>query len=58
MRKTREEYTDANRLAWDEAAPRHAAHNNEALFVAARDPAYVSFEGDILHALQQVGVAG
>jgi len=58
MRKTREEYTDANRLAWDEAAPRHAAHNNEALFAAARDPAYVSFEGDILHALQQVGVAG
>ncbi|MCP4471586.1 MAG: class I SAM-dependent methyltransferase [Gammaproteobacteria bacterium] len=58
MRKTRKEYTDANRIAWDEAAPRHATHNNEALFAAVVDPGYVSFKGDILHALRQVGVAG
>jgi SAM-dependent methyltransferase len=58
MRKTRKQYTDSNRIAWDEAAPRHAAHNNEALFAAARDPDYVSFEGEILATLQRVGVAG
>ncbi len=58
MRRTREQYTDANRVAWDEAAPRHAAHNNEALFAAAGDPAYVSFEGEILQTLKRVGVSG
>jgi len=58
MRKTRKEYTDANRVAWDEAAPRHAAHNNEALFSEARDPGFVSFEGEILATLQRVDVAG
>ncbi len=29
MPKTRKDYTTANRIAWNEAAPRHAAHNNE-----------------------------
>jgi SAM-dependent methyltransferase len=56
MRKTRKEYTDANRVAWDEAAAKHAAHNNAALFAAAADPGFVSFEGEILHTLQRVGV--
>ena len=56
MRKNRQEYTDANRIAWDEAAAKHAAHNNAALFAAVRDPGYVSFEGEILRTLQQVGV--
>ena len=56
MRKTRKEYTDANRVAWDEAAAKHAAHNNAELFAAVKDPGYVSFEGEILHTLQQVGV--
>lgn len=46
MRKTRKEYTDANRVAWDEAAAKHAAHNNEALFAAAGDPDFVSFDLD------------
>ena len=58
MRKSRKEYTDANRLAWDEVAAKHAAHNNPRLFEAVQDPAFVSFEGDILHTLQRVGVAG
>jgi SAM-dependent methyltransferase len=58
MQKTRKEYTEANRIAWDEAASRHAAHNNEALFAAVRDPSYVSFDGEILTTLQSVGVAG
>jgi len=58
MRKTRKQYTDANRIAWDEAASRHAAHNNAALFAAVRDPSYVSFNGEILATLQAVGVAG
>jgi SAM-dependent methyltransferase len=57
-RKTRREYTEANRIAWNEAAPRHAAHNNEALFAAVRNPSYVSFEGEILDTLQALGVAG
>jgi SAM-dependent methyltransferase len=58
MRKSRKAYTDANRLAWDEVASRHATHNNPALFEAVKDPAFVSLEGDILHTLQRVGVAG
>ncbi len=58
MRKTRKEYTEANRIAWDEAASRHAAYNNDALFAAVVDPAYVSFEDEILTTLQAVGVAG
>ena len=58
MRKTRKQYTEANRIAWDEAAPRHAAHNNAALFAAVRDPSYLSFSGEILATLQAVGVAG
>jgi SAM-dependent methyltransferase len=56
MRKTRKEYTDANRVAWNEAAAKHAAHNNAALFATVGDPAFVSFEGEILRTLQQVGV--
>ena len=58
MPKSRKEYTEANRIAWDEAAPRHAAHNTEALFAAVRDPSYVSFEGEILATLQALDVAG
>jgi len=58
MRKSTKEYTDANRVAWNEAAARHAAHNNAALFAAARDPAFVSFEGEILQTLHRLGVAG
>ena len=58
MDKTREQYTEANRLAWNEAAPRHAAHNNEALFAAARDPAWISFEGEILNTLRGIDLRG
>ncbi len=56
MPKTREEYTRANRIAWNEAASRHAAHNNARLFEAFENPDYVQFEGDILEALKAVGV--
>jgi ubiquinone/menaquinone biosynthesis C-methylase UbiE len=58
MPKTREEYTNANRIAWNEAASRHAAHNNEALFEAFKNPEHVALEGDILDTLLQVGVKG
>jgi ubiquinone/menaquinone biosynthesis C-methylase UbiE len=58
MQKTREDYTKANRIAWNETAERHAAQNNAALFKAVRDPDFISFEGDILEALQKVGVKG
>jgi ubiquinone/menaquinone biosynthesis C-methylase UbiE len=58
MPKIREDYTNANRIAWNEAASRHAAHNNAALFEAFNDPDYVTLEGDILETLLQVGVKG
>jgi len=58
MAKSRKQYTEANRVAWDEAAPRHAAHNNAALFEAVKSPDYVSFEGEILATLRSVGIAG
>lgn len=58
MRKSRKQYTEANRIAWDEVAPRHAAHNNAGLREAVRSPDYVSFDGEILATLQAVGVAG
>ena len=58
MNKTRDEYTSANRVAWNEAASKHAAHNNAALFDAFKDPGYVTFEGDILETLQRHGVSG
>ena len=58
MPKTRAEYTAANREAWNEAAPRHAAHNNDRLLEAFRDPGFVTFEGEILATLTRVGVRG
>ena len=58
MPKNREEYTRANRIAWNETAPRHAAQNNAELFEAFKNPDHVVFEGDVLQALQQVGVKG
>ena len=58
MSKTRKQYTEANRRAWNEAAPRHAAHNNAAMFIAARDPNWVSFEGEILATLQALDLQG
>ena len=56
MPKTRDDYTSANRIAWNEAASRHATHNNEALLEAFKEPAHVTFEGDILATLLEVGV--
>ncbi|MCP4290088.1 MAG: class I SAM-dependent methyltransferase [Gammaproteobacteria bacterium] len=58
MPKSREDYTRANRLAWNEVAPRHAAHNNAALFEAFKTPGHVTFDGVILDTLLQVGVEG
>jgi len=56
MSKTREDYTTANRIAWNEAAPRHAAQNNDPLFEAFKDPGYVTLADDILETLLRVGV--
>ena len=58
MPKSREAYTAANREAWNEAAPRHAAHNNARLLEAFKNPDYVTFEGDILDTLMGIGVDG
>jgi ubiquinone/menaquinone biosynthesis C-methylase UbiE len=54
--KSREDHTNANRIAWNEAASKHATHNNEALLEAFKDPSHVTFKGDILDTLLQVGV--
>ena len=54
--KTTKDYTNANRIAWNEAAEKHAAHNNVELFEAFKDPGYVTLDGDILETLRQVGV--
>lgn len=58
MDKSREEYTRANRAAWNQVAPRHAEQNNAALFEAFKNPAHVSFDKDLLEALLEVGVEG
>ena len=58
MRKARKAYTDANRIAWNAAADRHAAHNNATLFEAVRDPDYVCFDEDLRAVLEEVGVSG
>ena len=58
MSKTRDEYTQANRIAWNEAAAKHAAHNNAELFEAFKNPDYVTLENDILETLLAVGVEG
>ena len=58
MSRTRKDYTNANRIAWNEAAPKHAAHNNAELYEAFKSPGHVTLTGDILDALLQVGVEG
>lgn len=54
--KTTKDYTNANRIAWNEAAEKHAAHNNAELFAAFRNPGHVTLDGQILETLLQVGV--
>jgi SAM-dependent methyltransferase len=56
--KTTEEYTRANLEAWNEAAPRHAEHNNAALFEGFKDPMHIELEGDILALLKRVEIRG
>ena len=58
MRKSRQEYTLANRLAWNEVAPRHTAHNNRELFARFSEPGYINLRGEVLAALKRVGVTG
>jgi len=58
MAKTREDYTRANRIAWNEAASRHAAQNNARLLKAFENPDYVHFEGEILDTLSRIDVVG
>ena len=56
MPKSREDYTNANRIAWNEAASRHAVHNNAALLEGFKNSDFVTLKGDILETLLQVGV--
>lgn len=58
MDKPRSYYTDANREAWNEAAPRHARHNQARLLEAFAQPGHVSLGGHVHRALDVAGVAG
>lgn len=42
MPKSREDYTNANRIAWNEAASRHAVHNNAALLEGFKNSDFVT----------------
>ena len=56
--KTRSEYAQANRSAWNLAAPRHAAYSHKKYLEWFKQPGFVTLEGEILETLQRVGVSG
>ena len=58
MDKPRSFYTDANREAWNEAAPRHARHNQANLLEAFSRPGHVDLDDHVLRALGVAGVEG
>ncbi|MEM7206645.1 MAG: methyltransferase domain-containing protein [Pseudomonadota bacterium] len=57
MDRSRTDYTNANRTAWNQAAPYHATHNNERLLEQCKARDFVAFKGEILQTLKRVGVA-
>jgi len=58
MPKDRSFYTDANRDAWNETAPRHARANQERLLSDFAQPGHVDLGDHLIRALQTVGVSG
>ena len=58
MDKSRSDYTDANREAWNEAAPLHARHNQAKLLEAFAQPGHVHLGDHVHRALAVAGVEG
>ena len=54
----RRRYTDANRAAWNEAAPRHARHNQARLLDEVRRPGFNVLGEHVLAPLREIGVSG
>ncbi len=54
----RKNFTDANREAWDEAAPLHRGQNMESLLAAFRTPGYSCLDEIETERIQALGVAG
>lgn len=54
----REEYTSANRQAWDETAPVHASSQMEGLLQKMRDPAHLNLDDTAQAWLAKVDVQG
>lgn len=50
--------TEANREAWDEAAPKHAAHNQESLVESFRNPAFTLLNDIEMTRLNAIGIEG
>ena len=54
----RDEYTEANRAAWDEAAPIHAKHKHDALLKEVQRPNFCRLDAVELAILNRIGLAG
>ncbi len=54
----RKEYTDANRIAWNQAGPLHGASTLETLKKAFTDPNYSYLDQEETKILQEIGVEG
>ena len=57
-RKQRREFTDANRIAWDEAAPVHAKSNQPRLLEAFSKPGHNTLDPHCLDRLNEIGFQG
>jgi 2-polyprenyl-3-methyl-5-hydroxy-6-metoxy-1,4-benzoquinol methylase len=56
--KERRDFTEANRQAWDEAAPVHGEANQARLLESFSKPGYNSFDDHCLDRLREIGVEG
>lgn len=56
--KQRREFTDANRAAWDEAAPVHEKINQARLLEAFSKPGFSTLVDHCLHRLNEIGFQG
>lgn len=56
--KRRREFTDANREAWNEAAPVHAKINQAKLLEAFSKPGYSTLDDHCLERLKEIGIQG
>ncbi len=56
--KQRRQFTDANRHAWDEAAPMHGKINQTRLLEAFSKPGYSTLDDHCIDRLNEIGVQG